>query len=426
MNECDIIQAELSAYVDGELTPHRRELVEAHLSSCQRCQEALGELKTIVAGVAEMPKLPTPPRFLAEVRRKIARGDNPEALTWRDYLFQPFWVKVPLELAALVAITVFVMRQEERQPVETVVSDQFAQAEDSGAERSSVTVTEVKPESTAAPEAAPTSQPPPPPAAAPDDEVASGSEAKTMPLQEAQPTTDKEDESAGNGAREAVSGGFQLSGVQAKTAVTGGGVVAKPAYESRRTVAAVNRGSGSPGILPMPSSVEVSTLARSVGIEPSKVSGVVVVHSRDLNNVQGRAEQLAARCNGRVISVSSSTGATDQIFFVEVPREYVASFKLDLEQNAPASMLVTNELIPGLAIVTTNATLLAATSTARVVGVLTGGVETNGIFNTPAQLALANNPRAQAAATTVLEILVVAPPSLAPTNVPPIRVGPAN
>ncbi|HUO40260.1 MAG TPA: zf-HC2 domain-containing protein, partial [Mycobacterium sp.] len=127
MNDCDIIQPELSAYTDGELAPHRRELVEAHLASCPRCQEALAELKTLTAGVAALPKLQPPPQFLAEVRRKIARGDNPEALTWQDHLFRPFWIKVPLELAALVAVTVFVTRLEE-QPIETVGSDQFAQA----------------------------------------------------------------------------------------------------------------------------------------------------------------------------------------------------------------------------------------------------------------------------------------------------------
>src|ERR1017187_3476094 len=129
MKDCDIIQPELSAYVDGELSPHLRELVEAHLASCPRCQEALGELKTLATGVAALPKLQPSPQFLAEVRRKIARGDHPEALTWRDYLFRPFWVKVPLELAALVAVTVYVTRLEERQAIEPVASDQLAQLE---------------------------------------------------------------------------------------------------------------------------------------------------------------------------------------------------------------------------------------------------------------------------------------------------------
>ena len=387
MKDCDVIQPELSAYVDGELTPHRRELVEAHLASCPRCQEALAQLKTLTVGVAALPKLQPSPRFLVEVRRKIARGDRPEALTWHDHLFRPFWLKVPLELAALVAVTVLVTRLKEQPAVETVVSDQLAQAENSGNDQSPAAEIEAKPEQPAAMEPAPAPQPPSP-AAVPENEVATAPAGEPTPSQEAATTTENGNESAGD--------------------------------------VAVNRGTVGLGITPIPSAAEVSTLARNVGIEPSKLGGVVVVRSRDLNEVQGRAEQLAARCNGKVISVPPSMGSTGQIFFVEVPREYAASFKLDLEQNAASSSPSTNALVAGVAVFTTNASPLSATSTARVVGVLTGGIETNVAFNGSGQLTLANNPRAQAAATTVLEILVVAPPSLAPTNTTSVPATPAN
>ncbi len=425
MKDCDVIQPELSAYVDGELTPHRRELVEAHLASCPRCQEALAQLKTLTVGVAALPKLQPSPRFLVEVRRKIARGDRPEALTWHDHLFRPFWLKVPLELAALVAVTVLVTRLKEQPAVETVVSDQLAQAENSGNDQSPAAEIEAKPEQPAAMEPAPAPQPPSP-AAVPENEVATAPAGEPTPSQEAATTTENGNESAGDVVPATVSGDFQAPGPQAKTAVAGKAGGNKPAVQSRRRVAAVNRGTVGLGITPIPSAAEVSTLAPNVGIEPSKLGGVVVVRSRDLNEVQGRAEQLAARCNGKVISVPPSMGSTGQIFFVEVPREYAASFKLDLEQNAASSSPSTNALVAGVAVFTTNASPLSATSTARVVGVLTGGIETNVAFNGSGQLTLANNPRAQAAATTVLEILVVAPPSLAPTNTTSVPATPAN
>jgi hypothetical protein len=425
MKDCDVIQTELSAYVDGELSAHRRELVEAHLASCARCREALAELKVLATGVAALPKLQPSPRFLAEVRRKIARGDHPEALTWQDYLFRPFWIKVPLEVAALVTVTVFMMRLEEQRAVEPVASDQFAQAESYRSDRSPSAAMDTKNEQPAVAESAPAPQPPPP-AAAPENEVATAPPAEPTPSEESQATAEIGDKSSGNVASESASEGLSMSAPQAKTfaAASGGGV--KTIIRPSRRAAVVNRGTSSLGITPTPSAAEVATLARSVGIEPSKLGGVVVVHSRDLNNVQGRAEQLAARCNGKVIAVSSSMGSTGQIFFVELPREYVASFKLDLEQNAVSSTLTTNALVAGVAVVTTNGSLLSATSTARVVGVLTGGVETNALFDNISQLALANNPRTQSAATTVLEILVVAPPSLAPTNSTPVPATPAN
>jgi anti-sigma factor RsiW len=425
MNDCDIIQPELSAYVDGELTPHRRELVEAHLASCPRCQEALAELKTLTAGVAALPKLPTPPRFLAEVRAKIARGDHPEVPTWQDHLFRPVWIKVPLELAAVVAITISMMRLEQRQPIETVASDQFAQAESSRNEPTPSADIAAKTEQPAAAESAPASAPPPA-AAAPDSEVAPATAGGSMPSPEPQETFDIGDKPSGNVAAETASGGFPLTGSQANAVVAGGGSSAKLALEPKRRVAAVTHGSSSLGITPAPSAAEVAALARSAGIEPSKISGVVVVHSKDLNDVQGRAEQLAARCNGKVISVAASMESTDQIFFVEVPREYAVSFKLDLQETAVATLSTNTSVVDGIAVVATNAALLSATSTARVVGVLTGGVETNAVFGDTTRLTLASNPQAQAAATTVLEILVVAPPSPASTNATPIPAMPAH
>ncbi len=425
MNDCDIIQPELSAYVDGELTPHRREWVEAHLASCPRCREVLAELKTLAVGVATLPKMQPPPRFLAEVRRKIARGDNPEALTWRDYLFRPFWIKVPLELAAVVAVALLVMQFRQQAPVETVASDRLAPAENSGNDQLPVPEMEAKSEQPAAAESTPAPRPPSP-AAAPEAEVATASAGEPMPSQEAAATSENGADSSEHGVSGATSGSYQMPSSQAKTTVAGGGGDIKLAREPKRRVAAVNRGIGGFGIAPTPSAAEVATLARSVGIEPSRLSGVVVVHSKDLNDVEGRAEQLVARCNGKVISVSPTMGSTGQIFFVELPREYAASFKLDLQQNASSFLLSTNATVGGVAVVTTNASPLSATSTAQVVGVLTGGVETNALFNSATQLTLANNPRAQAAAMTVLEILVVAPPSLAQTNSVPVAATPAN
>jgi hypothetical protein len=416
MKECDVIQPELSAYVDGELTSHRRELVEAHLALCPQCREALAEMRTLAAGVAAMPKLQPSPRFLADVRHKIARGDNPEAPTWHDYLFRPVWIKVPLELAALIAVTVFVMRLQE-QRAEPVASEQLAQAENYDKDQSLSSPMEAKNEPPTPAEATPAAQPPPP--AAPESEAATAPTSQFMSPQEPAPKPENEVASSAGIAPEPGSGAYQLSDSQAKSLVAGSRLDFKPAVVSRRRVPAVTHGTGSLGIMPTPSASEVATLAKSLGVEPAKLGGVVVVHARNINDAQGRAEQLAARCNGKVFSVSPAMDSTGQIFFVELPREYAASFKLDLEQNAVSTALSTNAMVDRVVAVTNNAAPLSVTSTARVVGVLTGGVETSGLFSGTAQLALANNPRAQAAATTVLEILVVPPPLLVPTNSTP-------
>jgi anti-sigma factor RsiW len=112
-NDCRTIRSELSAYIDNELPSAERTVIDGHVSGCADCQRELENLKSLAAGVAALPTLPVPPRFLAEVRRKIARAENPPERAWWDYLFRPVWLKVPLETVAVVVIVALVMRFEQ-------------------------------------------------------------------------------------------------------------------------------------------------------------------------------------------------------------------------------------------------------------------------------------------------------------------------
>jgi hypothetical protein len=105
---CQQIESELSAYLDGELSGPLLAEVEQHVAGCASCQARVGELRKIVAGVSALPKIRPSPQFLTDVRRKIARGERPNERTWFDTLFEPVWLKVPLEAVALIAILVAV------------------------------------------------------------------------------------------------------------------------------------------------------------------------------------------------------------------------------------------------------------------------------------------------------------------------------
>src|ERR1035437_9253763 len=106
------IQAELSGYMDNEVSTATRALIEEHIRGCRPCRERLTELKTLTAGVTALPRLQPAPRFLAEVRRKIARAGKSSPKVWQDYLFRPFWLKVPLEAVAVLVVVALVMRFE--------------------------------------------------------------------------------------------------------------------------------------------------------------------------------------------------------------------------------------------------------------------------------------------------------------------------
>lgn len=321
MKYCQDIQPELSAYLDGELTPPQRAEVEAHLASCPRCREEVAELKTLAAGVAALPKLEPAPQFLAEVRRKIARGDKPEPKTWRDYLFRPVWLKVPLEAAALIVIAALVQRLQEPMPANEISNARMARVKN-----------------------------------------------------------------------------------ELRSAATGD----KSEGEVRRKAFADNGGVSGLTIAPPLAATEVAAVAQDLGIDPSRLGAEVIIPAKDLHDVQSRAEQLAAKCNGRVIAVSSSKAAAGHLFFVELPREYAASFKLELLQSS-ASVVGTEGGSRDKGGTTAGATASSADAIGFGAGVLTGNRETSAGFNSSAELALTNEAKARALATIVLEIMVVTP-----------------
>lgn len=55
--------AELSAYLDQELTPAEMELYDAHIRSCRPCQAALADLRLTSALLSSMPQVAVPRSF---------------------------------------------------------------------------------------------------------------------------------------------------------------------------------------------------------------------------------------------------------------------------------------------------------------------------------------------------------------------------
>jgi len=393
MKDCDVIQPELSAYVDGELAPRQREVVEAHLASCARCAQVLAELKTVAAGTAALPRLQTAPQFLAQVRAKIRRGEAPEMLTWFDHLFRPFSLKIPMEVAALIVIALLVIHFELPRPDETVARNQVALQANRGNQQ--LPTMEAKAEATT---------------------LTPAGQAENVP-------------------GESVAGNGQSVGGQGKSAATVGGHNIKFTSGSKRKVPASNAGTNGPAIaLVLPA--EVLIAAGEAGVDSSTIGGVVVVESRNPQEVKWRAEELAARYNGKVIAVSPLMGSNRQIIFVEMPRNDAAAFKLGLQQEPGSSALFT-KVAGGVDINNTNSPLLVvgtpttrAVAAADGVGVNSASMEaksaanTNGASNGPPQLSLANRPQAQEAATMVLGIQVVPPSGLAPTNPTPTATPP--
>jgi hypothetical protein len=69
--ECETVQPELSAYVDGELAPEERGLVDRHLEGCAACRAEVELLRLVMRSLRQAPR-PEPSevmrqRLLAQV-----------------------------------------------------------------------------------------------------------------------------------------------------------------------------------------------------------------------------------------------------------------------------------------------------------------------------------------------------------------------
>jgi negative regulator of sigma E activity len=115
---CEAFGEDLSAWIDGELTPAEEARLVAHLQSCPSCAELLRDFQDTSLLVRQLP-VPRAPAFVADaamdlVRATRQRTSEPWLLRARRFLFEPFFPKVSIEavgFVAIVALAVLVGRE---------------------------------------------------------------------------------------------------------------------------------------------------------------------------------------------------------------------------------------------------------------------------------------------------------------------------
>ncbi|UCF86963.1 MAG: DUF2275 domain-containing protein [Nitrospiraceae bacterium] len=103
--ECRSIGEKLSAYIEDHLSSEEKLQIKEHLETCRHCRISLNDLKKTMEytrGLEEME----PPAWLAQkVMNKIREEAGQKKGFLRRFFF-PFHIKVPLEVAAMIAIVV--------------------------------------------------------------------------------------------------------------------------------------------------------------------------------------------------------------------------------------------------------------------------------------------------------------------------------
>ena len=109
-------EAELSAYLDGRLSPDRSRRLEEHLRSCDPCRRRLDDLRALAEALREMPEAPLPRSFaLTPEHVRGVRQARPYALAGRLYpVFRNAAAAALLLLFASVGADIFLQSHGER------------------------------------------------------------------------------------------------------------------------------------------------------------------------------------------------------------------------------------------------------------------------------------------------------------------------
>lgn len=76
MFSCSKVRRQLSAYLDGELSPKNRTVVERHLMRCQPCRTALESLRSLERALQSAKVPPAPPSLAWQIVAKARELQN--------------------------------------------------------------------------------------------------------------------------------------------------------------------------------------------------------------------------------------------------------------------------------------------------------------------------------------------------------------
>lgn len=103
-SDCKKIRRQLSAFLDGALSPAEQERSARHIAHCPACRRELAALEHLTRTIADVPREEVPDGF---GRRLSARIDaETHRAKWMRRLFVPLKVKLPLQFAATAALAV--------------------------------------------------------------------------------------------------------------------------------------------------------------------------------------------------------------------------------------------------------------------------------------------------------------------------------
>lgn len=105
---CQEIRSLLSRYLEDDLDPDVKNLVEQHLGSCSGCARELDVLKGMISSLGKMEKVEPPFDFLESIHERLERPSKARLILRR--MFYPPHIKLPIEAVVVAATILLVVR----------------------------------------------------------------------------------------------------------------------------------------------------------------------------------------------------------------------------------------------------------------------------------------------------------------------------
>ncbi|MBN1382956.1 MAG: DUF2275 domain-containing protein [Deltaproteobacteria bacterium] len=103
---CNEINKRLPAYLENDLTPEDKKIVEDHLATCDTCHQALAEFKMTLSLLKDLPEVEPPPFYEQKIMARIHEDATSKSGILKK-LFYPFRIKIPLQAMVTICIAVF-------------------------------------------------------------------------------------------------------------------------------------------------------------------------------------------------------------------------------------------------------------------------------------------------------------------------------
>lgn len=118
---CEDLHAELSAWIDGELSVGGRARISAHLQTCAACRDYVRALQDVSSLVRTLPAPRAPASMTRAAMHQISAVRGQAAAPWPRWRLSLSWPIPALgfglaSLAAIVALAVFIGRLEWKSP----------------------------------------------------------------------------------------------------------------------------------------------------------------------------------------------------------------------------------------------------------------------------------------------------------------------